>query len=210
MSSIRAYGRGWTKHDVSGIERLMIQDVLRATLNHAVKTTPPADLFWLADGFGDPDARLKRQMIGHVERGRSQLQSYIRQGESLRAELNAVFASEPVKPRHLAALGDFIDAIEDNARRDALDLRRRLNVLRKQSRQIARYLPTMVPFFAEVLGEIAAQGRSEIEERLDFALFLRALRAIHDQENDVVATFTDEDEPDAIERFFKKALAQSA
>jgi hypothetical protein len=181
----------------------MIQEALATALQHAVATPVPSDLSWLADAFDGKHAEFGARLRADLARGERELQNFRSNSVQLRERMWAAFATGAVEPHHLEVVELLIGAIEERAASDAIELGHRLKRLRKTTLKVERFDNELKPLMKETNSRLAQLGRAEIEERLDFALFLRALRAAHGSEAGPVASFSNG--PD-MSQFLKKEL----
>ncbi|MGL5446606.1 MAG: hypothetical protein ACRDBL_04780 [Rhabdaerophilum sp.] len=169
----------------------MIQEALSSATKHAVATSPPADLVWLvAEVLQKEHSEFRNKLKASLEREAIELAAMKARGAVIREQLWSAFSSHEVLSDHLVALSNLIEAIEEQTENAAIEISRRLKRLRKATKEIEKHVPGLKPFMAELNRTLGATSRAQTDERLEFALFLRALRAEHSRAAPV-ASFTD-------------------
>ena len=180
----------------------MIQEVLSIAIKHAVAMSPPSDMAWLVGAFGDKQLEFQSKIAADLERGARELAVMKARGAAIREQMWSAYSSCEVLPQHLDVLSWLIEAIEDRAGKDAIDAARRFKRLRKTTKQIEEHEPGLRPFLNNLNKVMKETSRSEVQERLDFALFLRSLLAEFSPP-DIAASFTSASE---LETFLRGEL----
>lgn len=171
-------------------------------LNH-LSWRPPAIVQEIVDVRGRTAEFLAqtRKQLTEVER---RLNEWIVEGVRLRDHLWRVFHINPPGSKQLDAYNRLIAAIDQRNEENARDVARLQKSFRRQRKEANAISPIVAAAIAEIAKRSLQLAEQEIEERLDFALFMRALRAEFDPEARGGPTF---DEPGALGRYLRSPLA---
>jgi superfamily II RNA helicase len=172
----------------------MIQEALVAARQHAVAVAIPADLRWVErDGVARRDV-MQKQVQAELERQAKALDDMKALGDQLRDLLLAAFSNNKVESQHLEALSHLIEEVELRAETDAAEVERQLKIIQQTFKTISEIEPQLMPFLESAESTLKASTREGFEERLDFALFLRSVRAQYRPRREPSVTFTETDD----------------
>jgi hypothetical protein len=120
--------------------------------------------------------QLRHDLISRVAADERSYAQWKAEGEGVRQTLWASFTAKD-DDEAIALLTESIDAIEARQVDAAKALARRLKKSERQRREVAKLAPAAIPAVEDVIRRSIALAEDEIREKLDFALFLRALRS---------------------------------
>lgn len=182
----------------------MIQDVLTKAVKHASAVPIPSDLVWLTEALGPDREEFEETLRRQLNAGKRDLAMMQGHGLRLRREMLAAFSEGEVESGHIALLSSLIEAIEERAHNVARDIARQTKQLARVIKKVETHDAALRPFLQDLKSALEEMGRGEVEEKLDFALFLRALRAEHEGATSRVMSFS---APDELSSFLRQALA---
>ena len=126
--------------------------------------------------------------IKDVER---QLEKWIGAGRAKRARFWRIVEGNRASTRSLAYLTSLIESFERNQLENARDMERLRKAFRRDQRLAAKISREASAVLKEVDSRFLAARERELQERLDFALFLRACRAELDPDSRGSQAFDD-------------------
>jgi hypothetical protein len=155
----------------------MIHEALSVAQRYAVATPPPFDIVWPRKGLEDIREALKSDVARQLSVRAQEVTEFIRFGEQVREQLVVAFSNSEVESIHVAKISEVILVVENQAYIDSKSITRRLKKLAGVCKKIEDLEPTLKGLTKDVVNSLRATEKKEIDERLDFAIFLRALKA---------------------------------
>jgi len=185
----------------------MLDPAMIDALAHALKPIPA--IVRPAAEFGESIERFRQRALKQIADGEADLSAWIAEGEVVEKELSARLGSaQAVKELSADAIRDYLDRVIETA-----DARNAANAAEfdqmaasfkrqiKQAAAIGKRERDMVRTIADAAMSLMQR---ELEERGDFALFLRSWRARFSDGRHASPSFTD---PKALRRHLEAALA---
>ena len=128
--------------------------------------------------MGQLDA-FRSSAMQQLDQAETALQTWIEEGVAHKEALNQAFAKETHNnsPEVLASLTSYIEGVEAVAQKDAEFGERLDKAYGRQEQEAAKLSSRHRDVVREIADREAEILRKQIEEKLNFALFLRALRA---------------------------------
>ncbi len=138
-----------------------------------------------------PDAvdAFRESQLAQIKDVERQLEKWIVAGRAKRERFWRMVKGNRASARSLAHLTSLIESFERNRLEDAKDLAGMRKAFRRDQRQAAKLSKDAAAVLQEIDSRLLAARERELEERLDFALFLRACRAELDPDSRGGKTF---------------------
>lgn len=133
----------------------------------------------------------RESQLAQIKEVERQLEKWIRLGLAKRERFWRMVEGNRASVRSLAHLTSLIESFERNQLEDARDLERLRKAFRRDQRQAAKLSREAAAVLKEVDSHFLDARERELQERLDFALFLRACRAELDPDSGGGKAFDD-------------------
>jgi hypothetical protein len=181
---------------------MFVDPALAEAARYALSWSPPAIV--LPVGMLNGLAADRQEITDGLDERDLRQAEWLQEGQRVRAKLREVVFSVSSTADLRSSLGMLIDLVEQKAVQTSRDGYPLLDRMKRHLREIADIRPEQREFAERAIERIEKAILRELEERLDFALFLRALLSEHDPDAREGATL---DNPDELERHLNSILA---
>lgn len=146
-------------------------------------------------------------LINNIEKQHAQANSdyanWREKGNARQDTLSALFEKYEVEEHHIANCRKTAELVEENCDEYAKDISRQAKQLDKIYKQLKVFDPVRAKTVRDIFEKTLAVSRQEVEDRLSFALLMRALAAQYDPDKKIVAYASS---PEEVEDVFRQLL----
>jgi hypothetical protein len=181
---------------------MFVDPALAAAARHALSWSPPTIV--QPTGLFDRSTAYREEANKVLDELDRRLAQWLEEGESIRAQLREAVARIGMTEELCSALEMFVGLVEEKALQTSRDSHSLLDGMRRHIREVTDLKAEERAVANLVLARLEKSILRELDERTDFALFLRALIAECDPDAREGTVF---DSPDDLRRHLKAVTA---